>query len=208
MARGNTREKILDVAEKLFSEKGFHGAGIREITSKAGVNLSAVNYHFKSKEMLYLSVFKERFAKRVKRIEEEFERKLKNYPPSPESVIRALAEAIIQGPMSDRERSIHYRLLVRETTEPSGTLRVVLKKAIGPFISNVAEKLKPYFPETPERKLLLSVLSIFAQAIYFNFLRTKVTALTGEKYTSSFKKEIVDHIVSFSLKGLEGMDEA
>ncbi|MCK4914347.1 MAG: TetR/AcrR family transcriptional regulator [Planctomycetes bacterium] len=52
-----TREQILCAAEKLFAEKGFSGASIRDITEKADCNIAAVNYHFHGKENLYIEVF-------------------------------------------------------------------------------------------------------------------------------------------------------
>jgi AcrR family transcriptional regulator len=50
--RGDTKTKILDVAEELFGLKGFEGVSLRDITTEAGVNLAAVNYHFQTKESL------------------------------------------------------------------------------------------------------------------------------------------------------------
>src|SRR4051812_36059503 len=52
-----TQEKIFDAAERLFAERGFDGTSLREITTEAGVNLAAVNYHFGSKEDLYRETF-------------------------------------------------------------------------------------------------------------------------------------------------------
>lgn len=49
MAQSDTVERILDAAETLFAEKGFAETSLRLITSKAKVNLAAVNYHFGSK---------------------------------------------------------------------------------------------------------------------------------------------------------------
>ena len=51
-----TKEQILNVAEKLFAENGFTGTSLRRVISEAGVNLSAVNYHFGSKEELFRAV--------------------------------------------------------------------------------------------------------------------------------------------------------
>ncbi|EGU47463.1 TetR family transcriptional regulator [Vibrio ichthyoenteri ATCC 700023] len=51
-----TKEKILDVAEALFAEQGFNATSLRTITSKAGVNLAAVNYHFGDKKTLVRAV--------------------------------------------------------------------------------------------------------------------------------------------------------
>jgi hypothetical protein len=55
----DTKEKILDVANELFAEKGFAATSIREIAKLADVNLSAVNYHFTNKETLYAQVFQQ-----------------------------------------------------------------------------------------------------------------------------------------------------
>ena len=60
MAQKETVERILDAAEVLFAERGFSETSLRTITSAAGVNLAAVNYHFGSKKALIQAVF-ERF---------------------------------------------------------------------------------------------------------------------------------------------------
>jgi AcrR family transcriptional regulator len=52
----DTKQRILDAAERLFAEHGFDGASLRAITAGAGVNLAAVNYHFRSKETLIQAV--------------------------------------------------------------------------------------------------------------------------------------------------------
>jgi AcrR family transcriptional regulator len=57
-----TKVKILDAAEELFAENGFAATSIRAITSRAGVNLAALNYHFGSKEALIDSVFERRIG--------------------------------------------------------------------------------------------------------------------------------------------------
>ncbi len=48
--------QILQVAEKLFAEKGFDGTTIREISEKANVNVAMVSYYFGSKEKLLESL--------------------------------------------------------------------------------------------------------------------------------------------------------
>lgn len=53
----DTKEKILQTARSIFANKGFEGASVRQIASEAGVNIAAVNYHFVSKEKLFMQVF-------------------------------------------------------------------------------------------------------------------------------------------------------
>ncbi|NRA46643.1 MAG: TetR/AcrR family transcriptional regulator [Oligoflexales bacterium] len=48
----DTKTRILQAAFNLFSDKGFEGTSMREIAKRAEVNLSAINYHFQSKEKL------------------------------------------------------------------------------------------------------------------------------------------------------------
>jgi len=56
------RQIILDCAEQLFAERGFHGTSVRDITQHAGLRLAAVNYHFGTKEGLFRDVLLRRAA--------------------------------------------------------------------------------------------------------------------------------------------------
>ena len=58
---GSTKERLLQVAKELFAQKGFHGASTREITQRAGTNLSSLYFHWQSKENLYLAVYRQLF---------------------------------------------------------------------------------------------------------------------------------------------------
>lgn len=51
-----TEEKIIKCAGQLIAEKGFASVTSKEICRAAGVNLAAVNYHFGSRDGLYLAV--------------------------------------------------------------------------------------------------------------------------------------------------------
>ena len=48
------RAQLVQVGREVFAEKGFQAATIREISSRAGANLAAVNYHFQGKDRLYI----------------------------------------------------------------------------------------------------------------------------------------------------------
>jgi len=57
--RGEVRQKILDAALGFFAEKGFEGASIRDIASKAGVTAPNIYYYFEDKQGLYRATLKE-----------------------------------------------------------------------------------------------------------------------------------------------------
>ena len=52
----STRERILNVALDLFTEKGFDGASLREIAERLGVTKAAIYYHFASKDDILLAL--------------------------------------------------------------------------------------------------------------------------------------------------------
>jgi AcrR family transcriptional regulator len=62
-----TRARILAAAIDVFAEHGYEGASTREICGRAGVNGAALNYHFRSKELMWLAVCDEVSA-RMQRI--------------------------------------------------------------------------------------------------------------------------------------------
>ena len=60
LSPADTKTRILDAAESLFIVGGYDAMSMRQITSAAGVNLAAVNYHFGSKDALIQAVLARR----------------------------------------------------------------------------------------------------------------------------------------------------
>ncbi|MCX4818480.1 TetR/AcrR family transcriptional regulator [Streptomyces sp. NBC_01142] len=59
MARGNTRQRIQDVALELFAEHGYEKTSLREIAERLEVTKAALYYHFKTKEDILISLFQD-----------------------------------------------------------------------------------------------------------------------------------------------------
>ncbi|MFF3177879.1 TetR/AcrR family transcriptional regulator [Streptomyces sp. NPDC057900] len=57
--RGNTRQRIQDVALELFAEQGYEKTSLREISEKLDVTKAALYYHFKTKEDILVSIFED-----------------------------------------------------------------------------------------------------------------------------------------------------
>jgi len=199
-----TRERILDRAEALFAQKGFRAVSIREITSAAECNLAAVNYHFGNKENLYLEVFRSRWVPRAMRLRESFRKYLASQDSLSESaVVRALAQAFVDGPLSDEERLRHSQLMTREMTQPTKAFEHVAEQVIQPFFKEVSDQLNSVITdEVGNEQMLLNIFSIFAMVLYFNFARVAVSRLMGREYDPALRALLVEHITQFSLRGL------
>ncbi|MGW3150536.1 TetR/AcrR family transcriptional regulator [Streptomyces sp. NPDC001177] len=57
--RGNTRQRIQDVALELFAEQGYEKTSLREIAERLDVTKAALYYHFKTKEEIIVSLFQD-----------------------------------------------------------------------------------------------------------------------------------------------------
>ncbi|MDT0404212.1 MULTISPECIES: TetR/AcrR family transcriptional regulator [Streptomyces] len=57
--RGNTRQRIQDVALELFAEQGYEKTSLREIAEHLDVTKAALYYHFKTKEEILVSIFED-----------------------------------------------------------------------------------------------------------------------------------------------------
>jgi AcrR family transcriptional regulator len=64
--REQTRKDLLAAARQVFLERGFHGASLEEISAVAGYTKGAVQSNFESKDELFLAVFDEYSADRVR----------------------------------------------------------------------------------------------------------------------------------------------
>ena len=57
MEYNDKQVQIMETAEKLFADKGFDGASVRDIADEAGVNVAMISYYFGSKEKLLEALF-------------------------------------------------------------------------------------------------------------------------------------------------------
>ncbi len=108
----NSREKLLEVAEALFAQRGFAGVGIREVADAAGLGKSSLFHHFPSKVQLYLAVL----GRVLDRIHERLEPVVRSGGDPAERLDRwvdALIDALA-------EHSATARLLLRELFEDAG----------------------------------------------------------------------------------------
>ena len=201
---GHTRDRILDEAESLFARKGYHGVSVREITSAADCNLAAVNYHFGNKQNLYLEVFRSRWLPRASQVNASFRRTLKaNGDLTPSAVIQSLAQAFLDGPLTDTERKRHHQLISGELAQPTEAFELVADQVLQPLFNRLLDDLKAAMPEEKDgEQLALNAFSILAMVLYFNLARPFISRFTGYAIDDNFKARLVNHIVNFSLRGL------
>ncbi|WP_462202751.1 TetR/AcrR family transcriptional regulator [Frankia sp. CcWB3] len=88
--RGDTRSRILAAAMSLFSEQGYAGTSVRDISERLGVTKAALYYHFPSKETI-LDALLEPFVSELGRLVDLVRQ---SPPPSPRVIIERFVEAL------------------------------------------------------------------------------------------------------------------
>jgi AcrR family transcriptional regulator len=135
MSTADTKTTILDAAEALFAEHGFVATSLRQLTTRAGVNLAAVNYHFGSKDELARAVL----LRRIAPVNAERRRRLDALPQpaTVEHVVRAFVEPVLRageivGGENRPGRAADWcRLFGRINVEQPPFLRAFLREQFG-----------------------------------------------------------------------------
>jgi AcrR family transcriptional regulator len=151
-----TKQRILDTAESLFMEHGFEATSLRSITTAAGVNLAAVNYHFGSKEELFQSVLTRRLdpmnQARVALLD-RYEKQASG-PLACERILAALftpALRLARDPA--RGGSNFLRLLGRAYADPAPFIRQFLSQQYAPMIARFKDAFARALPHLPRKEL-------------------------------------------------------
>src|SRR5204863_6570251 len=153
----DTKTRILDAAEQLFMEHGFEATSLRSLTSAAGVNLAAVNYHFGSKEELFQAVLTRRLdPMNQERIDllTKLEREAGGKPLSCEKVLFAMLIPALKLARDERRGGKNFlRLLGRAYADPAPFIRHFLSQQYAGMIGRYKEAFLRALPQLSRQEL-------------------------------------------------------
>ena len=140
--RTDTKAKILDTAENLFGVNGFESVSLRDITSHAGVNLAAVNYHFQTKDHLIDAVI-------ARRIEPVNARRLELLEAAgPKATVEQILEAFLRPVLEMKTVSL-APLMGRVLSNPDLFVDRIFKVHLAPVVTRFAAALASALPQLP-----------------------------------------------------------
>ncbi len=150
-----TKQKIIGAALKIFAEKGYNSATIRDITAEAGVNDSTLFRKFKTKKNLFSSVLNQNYEK----MKEDFDFVIVHREfNSPEDFL----ETLIRNLLKLAENNFEF---IKLTVDESSKISI---NFLEEFINALSEYMEKYIPdkEIDYRIFIFNMLSF----IYFLFL--------------------------------------
>lgn len=190
----DTKERILDAAEKLFGKNGFDATSLRDITAEAGVNLAAVNYHFQSKESLLEAVIARRMEpvnrKRLELLE------LAGPSASLEQILMAFL-----NPLFEAHTSESLCLLGRVLATPDIFMRAFYKKHVAGAAERFADALNRALPWLTRREIMWRMNFTAGSMAHIMSRGTMLTEMTDGQCDPSDRPALLARLVTFAAAG-------
>lgn len=200
-----TKERILDVAERLFAEHGFNGTSLRTIIREAGVNLAAVHYHFHSKDALLEAVI----LRRLEPVNRErlamldtCERAAAEGLPAVEDILRAFIEPTVHLVRDPQRRGgVFAKLMGRLHAEAGSAFAAIAKKHFGEIGRRFRQALERALPDVPQAEIFWRIH--FAIGAMAQTLRgsPEVEGLSGGLCHASNLEDSVPRLIAFLAAG-------
>jgi len=203
-----TRHRLLAAASEVFAEKGFWETTHAEICKKAKANTAAVNYHFGSKENLYVEAWKH-----------AFERSVQTHPPeggvAPDAPVherlRGRILAFMQRIADADNREVE--IMHREMANPTGLLTEAMQRAIEPMRQGMQSIVQELLgDEGDEPSVSFCEMSLMGQCFGPMLHLRRARKPSGAPHPSGpplpfTVEELADRITQFSLAGICGIRE-
>ena len=171
------RARLLEVATRLFSERGFEAVSTREIAGEAGTTLPSISYHFESKEGLYRAVLSSVatvLADALLPASAAASKALARSEDARPQVLAALHDLLdLHARVMLAARSDYNALIVREQLHPSGAL-VDLEQTLGQHLLGPVTRLIGVLRGLPPESELvrLQAISLIGRPMVFRIARS------------------------------------
>jgi AcrR family transcriptional regulator len=153
IAHFSTKDRILGAAEELFAQHGFAGTSLRQVTSRADVNIAAVNYHFGSKENLVNEVFRRRMDEMSAQRLAQLKIAVQQHPGELEPVLAAFVEPALALSKDRHGGAAFIRVIARAYAEKNDSLRKFLSDQYGHVPREFAKAIAGSVPKLSKEQL-------------------------------------------------------
>jgi AcrR family transcriptional regulator len=196
-----TRDRLLEAAGEVFAKKGFLAASVGEITERAGANRAAVNYHYRTKEDLYVAAV---------RHGAEFCMSRHPIPTwadgTPADVrLRDFIRAFLSRFLSAGDPEWPGLLIMRELAQPTGgACEAFVRDFVRPTFAILQSILDDLLPaHVPARKRHMLGASVVGQCLHYHFARHILPLLVGADEVREYDLErVTEHVHAFTMAAL------
>lgn len=194
------RQRLLDAAEELFAARGYEGTSVRDICERAGMNVAAVNYHFRDKERLYVEALRRAHACADGDDGAPFPEPPPGVPPAEK--LRHFLRTMI-GRMHAPARPTALKLLMREMADPSPAAQEVILQYIRPKAFRLRDILDELMPGSDPGDVLMVGFSVIGQVLFYRQNRPAIELMFGKGRVEALDVDrVTEHVVRFTFAAL------
>lgn len=191
-----TDRRLIDVAIDLFGRNGIDGVGTRALAKAAGVQMSAITYHFGSKEGLYLACARHIVDQVTARLGPILAAATsRDTDGGDRSGARAAILAIVSGlarVMMQEDIAPLSRFVVREQMQPSAAFDIIYEGYMNRILGVIGRLMQRVAGGAlAEEELAVRAIALLGQAIIFRFGRATVLRSTGWERAGEREAECV-----------------
>jgi AcrR family transcriptional regulator len=199
----DTRERLVRAAAAVFGEVGYRRATVRDICSRAGANVAAVNYHFGDKDGLYDEVVRSGIAQG-----------LEKYPvdmgvpadPTPEQRLHGFVRSFLYRTLGQGEHAYSGRIMLWEMVEPTPVLDALFNDRIRVLYGVLESIVRDLLGRaaTPQR-VRHGCASVLGQCCFYRLGESLLSKIQGAPTTDLPPTQIealAEHVARFSAAGL------
>jgi TetR/AcrR family transcriptional regulator, regulator of cefoperazone and chloramphenicol sensitivity len=197
----HTRERLLDASERLFAEKGFRAASVRDITRESSCNIAAVNYHFGGKSNLYREVFMRRLrAMRQHRLDAiDAVLASAGREATLEMLLQAFTAGFVAPIMEDTSGRFWLLLVAQEMIDPQLPPATFEAEMLEPMEKALVDALSQICPDLSREDAQLCMHSLVGQLVHVVHLQRCFVSGRWEL------PDLVAHAVRFSAAGIRAL---
>ncbi|HET9692989.1 MAG TPA: TetR family transcriptional regulator [Steroidobacteraceae bacterium] len=202
-----TRERILDAAEQLFAERGYHGVSIRDVTGAAEVDVALVAYHFGNKHGLLDAVLLRRAAElndeRIALLDAVLAGSTRR-PPRLEDIIDAFTRPLLDRSVRGSPGWKNYFALIAEINN-SHEFGVLMTRYFDPVVQRFIEAIRHGLPECDDRDVYWAY-HFLSGALTLTFAETgRIDKLSGGLCRSSDLASVHERLVPYCAAGFRAL---
>ena len=200
--------RILDAAERLFAERGFHGVSIRDITGTAGVDVALANYHFGSKRGLLEAVVLRRAedlnTERLTRLDALIAGAGRKAPRL-EEIIDAFTHPLLDRSARGGPGWKSYFALIAEVNNSPEFGGVLMSRFFDPVVEKFIDAIRRALPGCDDRDLYWAY-HFLSGALTLTFAETgRIDKLSGGACRSSDLDSVHERLVPYCAAGFRAL---
>jgi TetR/AcrR family transcriptional regulator, cholesterol catabolism regulator len=189
LADHSPRDRVLNVAEQLFSDRGYKAVTLRDISEELGIRQASLYHHFPGgKEELFIEVTERAMLRHADGMSEAIE----DAPEDVEEQLRAITRWMLSQPPIDMARMVRSDMVEIDDAQRQRLMQIALRSLLLP--------IEAVFDQAIEREQLR--YHGHSRLLASSFLSILEAIHVSVRFSSRPAEEMADEMIDVLLNGL------